>query len=82
LQWGSIAEVASSLGTIGALVAAIFAARAAVRATRQQDKQLIRLEVANRMRADEAKRKQAESVGAWIALDKETTGRIPSPAGE
>lgn len=65
---GSLPEILSAIGTLGALVAASVAARSALRTNKQQTLQLQSLEDnQNRQRVREA-REQASAVAAWIGI--------------
>lgn len=70
MEWGSVGELVSGVSALGALVAATFAARAAIKTNNQQSRQLDHLEKAELERREAARREQAEMVAAWISLDK------------
>lgn len=70
MQWGSVAELTTAVATVGALLAAALAARAAIQTNNRQNRRLLRLEVADRERSAAAERRQAEAVACWISLDK------------
>lgn len=72
MQVGSLAELLSASGSILAVIAASFAARAAIRTNNQQSAQLAVLEEGERRRGRENERAQAEKMACWVSLDKDT----------
>jgi hypothetical protein len=72
LDTGSLAELLSAFATIAAVVAATFAARAAIRTDNQQSVQLAVLEDGEHRRKRESVRSQADKVACWVSLVKET----------
>lgn len=70
MQWGSISDIVTAVAAVAALVAATFAAHAAIKTNVQQGLQLERLEAADRERLAAEERKQAELVAAWLGLDR------------
>lgn len=68
-QWGSVADAVAAVGTVGALIAATIAARAAqgqLRATRRQ----VEYQAEQLAKMDErSRREQAEKVSAWVHYD-------------
>lgn len=72
MEIGSIAELLSASGTIAAVLAATFAARAAIKTNNQQSAQLAVLEEGERRRERESESVQAETVACWVSLDKDT----------
>ena len=69
---GSVAELLSAFATIAAVVAATFAARAAIRTNNQQSVQLAFLEEGEHRRERESVRSQARRVACWVSLVKST----------
>lgn len=72
MEIGSLADVLSAFGTLAAVLAASFAAGAAIRTNNQQTRQLALLEEGERRRQNEVERSQADTVACWLSLDKQT----------
>ena len=75
VQWGTVPDWFSAVGSVAALFFAGGAAWAAIRGMRQQDLQIRRMEASERRREEEREREQASQVAAWIILE---TGALPS----
>ena len=65
LDWGSVPDWLAGVGTIGALIFAYRAVRAANRQNQHQAAQLARLENDQRDRDEEQRRAQASNVALW-----------------
>lgn len=66
LDWGSVPDWFSGVGTVLALGAATVAARAALATNRQQGRQLAHLEEQQERRDEQDQRSQAALVAAWV----------------
>ncbi|MGK3206741.1 hypothetical protein [Amycolatopsis sp. MEPSY49] len=71
LDWGSVPAWLTGAGSVAALFFAAGAARAAVRSSKAQAKQLDKLEREAEIRAQDQKREQANQIAAWVVLDEE-----------
>ncbi|MFJ4105701.1 hypothetical protein [Amycolatopsis japonica] len=71
LDWGSVPSWLTGAGSVAALFFAAGAARAAVRSTKTQAKQLEKFEREAEAREQDLKREQANQVAAWVVLDEE-----------
>jgi hypothetical protein len=69
IDWGSVPDWISGVGSVVALFFAAGAAWAAIRAIRLQDVQISRMDQLERSRENERRGEQASQVAAWVVLD-------------
>jgi hypothetical protein len=70
LEIGSLSEAVSALATVGALVAASIAGRAALQTNRQQSKQILLQEQAEIDRQSDRRQSQASRIASVVVLEQ------------